>query len=327
LLKKKFLLVVFILGLILSGCQQDEKNVVVIDITDEEMESITESIDNLPERVAPPLPKPVIQDELIQVGIITGETIQSLRIPIENFTNESQMKGLEVKLIEEREDLLKQMVEGKISAAIVSADLAAAMYNGSDGNVKIVGQNVDTAIQLIENGQDISAFTDLKGKNIYYSNEAMPATQILRVILQRNRIKRVNEKDFVEVPNYAELLKGIASTPKALGIVVDDTALAATMKSENIRIALNLTEEWKSVTETSLLPVRCLVIQKDISEAQVKRLHVFLTNEDLQVSWRTPKGYEKDILTFMRLMNRLSPDLIGGEVPDEDIFFKWKPVE
>lgn len=326
-LKKKFLLVVFILGLILSGCQQDEKNVVVIDITDEEMESITESIDNLPERVAPPLPKPVIQDELIQVGIITGETIQSLRIPIENFTNESQMKGLEVKLIEKREDLLKQMVEGKISAAIVSADLAAAMYNGSDGNVKIVGQNVDTAIQLIENGQDISAFTDLKGKNIYYSNEAMPATQILRVILQRNRIKRVNEKDFVEVPNYAELLNGIASTPKALGIVVDDTALAATMKSENIRIALNLTEEWKSVTETSLLPVRCLVIQKDISEAQVKRLHVFLTNEDLLVSWRTPKGYEKDILTFMRLMNRLSPDLIGGEVPDEDIFFKWKPVE
>lgn len=326
-LKKKFLLVVFILSLILSGCQQGEKNVIVIDITDEEMESMTESIDNLPERVVPSLPKPVIQDALIQVGIITDETIESFQNPIENFRDESQMKGLELKLIEKREDLLKQMVEGKISAAIVSADLAAAMYNGSGGNVKIVGQNVDTTIQLIENGKDISEFTDLKGKNIYYSNEAMPSRQILRMILQRNRIKRINENDFVEVPSYTELLKGIASTPKALGIALDDTALAATMKSNDIRAALNLTEEWKSATETALLPIRCLVIQKNISEAQVKRLHVFLTNEDLQVGWRTPKGYEKDILTFMRLMNRLSPDLIGGEVPDEDIFFKWKPVE
>lgn len=311
-MKVKLLLILFLLTFILYGCQEENKDVVVIDITDEEMESITETMDKLPEKLAPPVPKPLVEDELIQVGIITGETIQSQKNPIENFITETQMKGFDVKLIENKERLLKDMIDGQLTAAIVSADLAAAMYNGSEGNIKIVGLNTETTIQLIENGQGINDLSDLKGKNLYYSNEAMPSSQILRLVLQWSKIKRLREKDFIEVQSYAELLERVASTPDSAGIVVDDTSLAATMKNDHIRIALDLTEEWKTSTETSLLPIRCLVIQKDIPQTQLKRLHVFLTNEDLQVNWRTPKGHEKDILTFLRMMSRLSPDLIGG---------------
>lgn len=76
-MKVKLLLILFLLTFILYGCQEENKDVVVIDITDEEMESITETMDKLPEKLAPPVPKPLVEDELIQVGIITGETIQS----------------------------------------------------------------------------------------------------------------------------------------------------------------------------------------------------------------------------------------------------------
>lgn len=232
LLKKMSLWILFILLFVLSGCQSDEKKVVIIDITEEEVEAIEETADKLREK-----PNPVLEEALLAVGLIAKETTDKITDATTKFAEGFQMQGVVFYPIEKREDLLKQMVEGHLSVAIVSPDLAAAMYNASNGRIKIVGQNIDKAVGIIENTQETG------------------------------------------------------------------------------------------VADRELIPTKCLVIQKDMPKRQVKKIRDFLTDKQLETNWHTSKGYERDILSLIGMINRRSPGLIGGDIPNEDIFFKWKVEE
>ena len=144
-----------------------------------------------------------------------------------------------------------KFVSGEIDIAAVPVNLAATLYNKTEGNVVLL--NIDTlgVLYLVENGNTIQSLADLAGKTIYATGEGATPQFVLDYLLAQNGL---TDKVKVEyVGEHTALAGMLASGEASIGLLPEPFVSSVLVKNANARVALDLNQAWEDASGTKLV--------------------------------------------------------------------------
>lgn len=142
------------------------------------------------------------------------------------------------------DEITPRLAQGEIDIAALPANLAAVLYNRTDGALKVLGINTLGVLYIAERGENISSVSDLKGKTIYTAGKGSTPEFALNYILTANGLTP-GEDVFLEFKSeHSECLAALLNDKDAVAMLPQPFITTAMGKAEDMRIALNLTEEW-----------------------------------------------------------------------------------
>ncbi len=144
-----------------------------------------------------------------------------------------------------------EIIKGDTDIAAVPCNLASVLYNKSKGKVKVAAVNTLGVLYMLENGNSINSVEDLKGKTIETVGKGTTPEYTLKHILQANGVEADVTVEFKsEATELASLL--IAGQSK-LAMLPEPFVTTVLSKNQDLRIALDMTEEWNKVSEHPLV--------------------------------------------------------------------------
>lgn len=175
------------------------------------------------------------------------------------------------------DEIKTEIIAGRYDIAAVPINLASALYNKTEGGLKIAAVNTLGVLYILENGDSIKSVADLKGKTIGATGEGSTPEYVLNYILRANGLEPGVDVTVEYYAEHEELAKRIIGGMCDIGMLPQPNVTAVLAKKDTVRIAIDLTEEWEKVDETgSALTQGCVVVSKTFAENNGKKIDSFL---------------------------------------------------
>lgn len=222
------------------------------------------------------------QGEAIQVGALTGPTAMGMVRLLEDGKD-----TYEPTILGAADELVPLILQGEIDIASVPANLAATLYNKTQGGITVLAVNVLGVLYIGEyNTENLQSLADLKGQTIYATGKGSTPEYFLRYVLSQNGIdpdKDVTVEWKSEPSEVVALLnaeqKGIAMLPQPY------VTAAAAQLGEGFRVALSLSDEWAALDNGTLCTTAVVMARKEFAEQNPEAVEQFLTELEASVAW------------------------------------------
>lgn len=152
------------------------------------------------------------------------------------------------------DEVTPKLVKGEIDIAAVPANLASVLYNNTEGGVRVLAVNTLGVLYIVERGEAIQSVEDLRGKTIYTAGKGSTPEYALNYILGGNGIDPANDVTIEFKSEHAECLAALLNDADAVAMLPQPFATVAQSKAEDMRIALDLTQEWDALQEGAETP-------------------------------------------------------------------------
>lgn len=296
------------------------------------------------------------QSAPVRVAALNGPTGMGLA----KLMKEAESSGeYEFTLAGAADMIVPKLVKGELDMACVPANLASILYKNTNGQVSVLAVNTLGVIYIVERGDTIHSVEDLKGRTVYASGKGSTPEYALNYLLDMHGLD-VNEDLNVEYKSeHAECLTALIQDENAVAMLPQPFVTVAQSKKDDIRIALDFSNEWDKLQEGSETPsgmiTGVVVARRAFVEANPDKVDKFLNdyaasvqyvNENVADAAKLIGEYgivaqdvaEKAIpycnivcITGAEMKTKLSgyltvlanqnPEAVGGQVPGEDFYY------
>ena len=207
----------------------------------------------------------------------------------------------------------------------------------------------------MESGDTISDISDLKGRTIYASGKGATPEYALNYILTQNGIDPEKELTIEWKSEHAECLSALMADENAIAMLPQPFVTTAQTKSEKIRVALDLTEEWDKLESDSALLTGVVVARKEFVEQSPAAVQAFLdyyknsvnnVNQNIKdaatliekydivpapvavkavpncnIVFITGEEMKEKLSGYLKVLFEQNPKAIGGTVPADDFYY------
>ena len=283
----------------------------------EEQNEETEAADETSEE---PADETDSDSSVMKIGALKGPTAMGMAQLLDD-------ENYEFSLAASPDEIVPMIVQGQVDVAAVPSNLASVLYQKTDKNVSVLAVNTLGVLYLVENGDSIQSVDDLKGKTIYASGKGATPEYALNSVLKSNGLDPEKDVTIEYKSEHAEVVAALAEDQTAVGLLPQPFVTTALMKNENLRVALDLNELWESsATDGSRLVTGVVIARNDYlkeheadiipAEVAAKAIPecsiVFMEGDEMQT-----------ILSgYLNTLNEQNPETIGGQLPDEDFYYK-----
>ncbi len=180
-------------------------------------------------------------------------------------------------------DVRPLLINGSIDIAALPTNMAAALYNATEGDVQLLAVNTLGVLYILENGTSVQSIEDLRGKTIYTSGQGANPEYVLNYVLKENGINPATDVKIEFVAENTELATLMINNTAAIAMVPQPVVSSITAQRADIRIALSMNDEWEKVAgENNKLMMGCVAVRKEFLETYPKTVETFL--EDYSAS-------------------------------------------
>lgn len=165
------------------------------------------------------------------------------------------------------------VVSGSVDIAAVPVNLAAALYQKTQGAVQVLAVNTLGVLYILENGDTVHSLADLEGKTLYATGQAATPEYVLNYLLEKNGL--AGKVDVEYLPEHTELAALLRTGDAAIGMLPEPNVTSVLMGNAKARIALDLTEQWSKVADAELVQ-GCILVRRDFAEQNPKAVQTFL---------------------------------------------------
>ena len=252
-------------------------------------------------------------------------------------------------------DITAKFIKGEINIASVPTNVAATLYNKTNGKVRMLAVNTYGVLSILEKGDSIKSIADLKGKTIYSTGKGQNPEFILNYILKANNIDP--EKDLtINFVSSDELVVKIISGEAQIALAPEPAATTVMTKKDDIRRALSINDEWSKVSDTDLM-MGCVIAMDSYINQNPKAVEKFLEEYSASINYATTNIDETaahcatykitasdviakkaiptcnlcyitgntmktNVLGYFNVLFNANPTSIGGKMPADDLFYK-----
>ena len=175
------------------------------------------------------------------------------------------------------DEVVAALSKGDADIAAVATNLAATLYNKTDGGVTVLAVNTLGVLSLLSNGQEAATVSDLKGKTIYAPGQGANPEYILRYVLTGNGLDPDKDVTLRFVGEGSELLTVWQSDPEAVILAPQPVATSILMQNENAKTLFDMTEEWDKIAGgDSTLMMGCVIVRNEFLQANPGAVELFL---------------------------------------------------
>ena len=291
---------------------------------------------------------------VIEVASLKGPTSLGLLKMMDEANQNDYENEYNFNIYQAADEIVTKVVKGEVDIALVPANVASILYQKTSQQVQVVDINTLGVIYVVEHGDTIQQMSDLVGKTICMTGKGTVPEFAFSYILNKNGLSMEDMNiEFKSEPT--EVIAFLSKDSDAVGIIPQPFVSSASMQDENLRIALNLSEEWSKVDTESSFITGVTIVRKEFLDANEEVIHQFLEDHAESVAYVNSNVEEaatiaetKDIvkaavaksaipycnivcITGDELQNQLSGYLqtlfdankesVGGTLPDEGFYY------
>ena len=182
-------------------------------------------------------------------------------------------------------ELAPQLVKGDLDIACVPANLAATLYQQTEGEVVTLGINTLGVLYIVENGNAVQSLADLEGKTMVASGKDSTPEYALRYLLEENGVDPDTGVVIDWKNEHSECVSALASGAATIALLPQPFVTVAESKMPELRTALDLTEQWDALDNGSALITGVVVARRDVVEAYPQAVERFLEQYAASVDW------------------------------------------
>ena len=253
------------------------------------------------------------------------------------------------------DEVTPALIKGELDMACVPANLAAALYNKTNGAVEVACINTLGVLYIVENGDTVNSVGDLKGQTIVTTGKGATPEYVLRYVLSENGIDPDNDVTIEYCSEATEALSKVQAGEATIAMLPQPFVTSALSQVEGLRVALDMNEEWQKVAGSKLV-TGVLVVRKDAVEADADRFAAFMdayqasvdaANTDLEgtaalceeygivakaalaqkalpqcnIVFETGDQMKTDLTTYYQVLFDADPTSVGGSMTAEDFYY------
>lgn len=222
--------------------------------------------------------------EQIRVFTLMGPTGMGMAKLISDNKNGTSKQDYTFTVASAPDQITAEVIKGSFEIAAVPVNLASVLYNKTEGKIKLAGVNTLGVLYVLENGNTINSVADLKGKKISATGQGANPEYTLRYILSKNGIDPDKDVTIEYMAEHAELATQMTSGDVTLGMLPEPNVTSVLLNNKDVRIALDLTKEWKAVAGTELVQ-GCIIVSADFAEKYPEALKTFLEEYKASVDY------------------------------------------
>ena len=187
------------------------------------------------------------------------------------------------------DEVTPKLSQGEVDIAAVPANLASVLYNNTEGGMVVLAVNTLGVIYIVESGDTITSVQDLAGKTIYASGKGSTPEYALNYILSENGIDPTTDVTIEWKSEHTECLSALMAEENAIAMLPQPFVSTAQTKSDTIRVALDLTEEWDKLQADAEAPSTLItgvvVARKAFVEEHPEAVAAFLDHYQTSVDY------------------------------------------
>lgn len=166
---------------------------------------------------------------------------------------------------------------GGLDIAAVPTNMAAALYQKTQGKVKLLAINTLGVLYMLENGTSVQSVADLRGKTIYSTGEGANPEYILRYVLSKNGIDPDKDVNIEFLTENTELVAKLQKGEATLAMVPEPMVSTVTAQNPNVRVAFGMNDAWDAVAgENNKLMMGCVAVRSEFLEQNKAAVDAFL---------------------------------------------------
>ena len=238
--------------------------------------------------------------------------------------------------------------------AALPANLASVLYNRTNGGLKVLAINTLGVMYIAERGDSISSVADLKGKTLYTAGKGSTPEFALNYILEMNGLIPGEDVTIEFKSEHSECLAALMSNPDAAAMLPQPFITTAMTKAEDMRVALDLTEEWEKLGNGTMI-TGVVVARTKFIEENPAAVNAFLEAYSRSVAFVNANNAEAaqlvgkfDIVpatvaekalpecnicffagedmyarlsAYLKVLFDAAPESVGGALPGQDFYY------
>ena len=177
------------------------------------------------------------------------------------------------------------LIKGELDMACVPANLAATLYQKTEGEIVTLGINTLGVLYIVENGNAVRSMADLAGKTIVASGKGSTPEYALNYLLEQNGVKPMDDVIVDWKSEHSECVSALATGAATIAMLPQPFVTVAQSKLPDLRVALDLTEEWDALDNGSALLTGVVVARADFVEEHPVAVSDFLEQYSASVDW------------------------------------------
>ena len=169
------------------------------------------------------------------------------------------------------------LIKGELQMAAVPCNLASVLYNKTEGKIQMLAINTLGVLYIVETGDSIQSVADLKGKTIFSTGKGTTPEYTLRYLLSAAGIDPDKDVTIEFKSEATEIAALLADADDAIAMLPQPYVTTVMMSNDKVRIALDVTKEWESLTNgDSSVVTGVIVAQKSFVDENKAAVDAFL---------------------------------------------------
>ena len=348
-MKRKLLsltMALLMLGGVLAGCgQKDAGNSPAPETASPETSAPAET-------AAQPTQEP---EGAIRFAVLNGPTgVGAAKLMADNDAGATANR-YEVEVFTANDQVAAGLSNGEIDIAAVASNVAANLYNKTDGGIQMLAVSGLGVLYILENGDSVHSMADLAGRTLYATGQGANPEYVLNYLLTENGVDPADVD--IQWKTAEEVQALMISGEAKLAMLPVPAATAVQLKNADVREALDLSAQWDSLQNGSRLTMTTLVARTDFIEENPQAVENFLADYAASVEYvngdpaaagelvaqygitanaqiaqaAIPKcalvcitgadEMRSAIQGYYEVLYQASPDAIGGGIPDDAFYY------
>lgn len=177
-----------------------------------------------------------------------------------------------------------KLMTGEYDIAAVPTNLAASLYQKSQGKVKVIAVNTLGVLYIVTKDNAVDSVDALKGKTILASGQGTIAEYALNYVLESNDLVIGEDVTIEFSTEHAEsVTKAIAGGYDAI-LLPEPFVSQIIAKDASFSVGINITEEWEK-TGDSTLTMGCIAVNAAFYEENKEAVKSFLDDYNESVNY------------------------------------------
>ena len=293
----------------------------------------------------------------VRLGGMTGPTSIGMAKLLADDKAGVSKNDYEFVLVGSGADMKAKLLSGEVDIAAIPANLAAALYNATGGEIQVIAINTLGVVSLLEKGSTVNSLSDLAGKTVYAPASAKgaipeivfayllaqagltlgedvtllpePANQTLAQLLKEGNIVLSPE------PAATSLLSAVEGARRA--VVLDDawdaldndteyitgvTVVRRAFAEEHPRVVARFLEEYEDsieYVEDNVADTAKKVVEFEILAIKEALIEKAIPN--CHIDFEDGNDMKQDLKRYFELLVPLMPNAFGGKAPDDNFYY------
>lgn len=274
--------------------------------------------------------------------------------PLFKLSEDSPLKDTQVELIiyKSVEEATTRVVKGEADFTVLPVNVAAKLYN-KEVDVSLANVSTWGILYLVSVDSALHDWSDLSGKDLYVGARGSTPDVLTQYLLNKNGLKTGEVRlNYLESPEIAQMMiNGLVKH----AVLPEPMVTQVLLNNKEARVVKDFYLDWRNFAgDSARLPQAGMVVRNEFAKAYQQTFAAFqqayaselastvtdpagaaaLVEKKLKMpapvfiqsmtrtrlEFVSGSGAKEDVKTYLNALLELSPDMVGGKLPDEKFF-------